>query len=131
MFVNAIDTAIEFTRAIHFVIRNYESDTPYASAASLFVVNSDGWALTCKHVALNLLGVGQVNAKYDAYKAEYNAAKGKTKEKVLRRQLADKYGYSDKTPVQALSTFVNCVDVATLQFDLKLHADLDLALHQF
>lgn len=131
MFVKAIDKATQFTRPVHFVLRNYGSDTPYATAATLFVVNADGWALTCKHVAASLLGVAQVNAKYAQYSAEFAAQKGKLKDKHLRKQLGATYAYSSASPVQALTRFVNCVDTATVDYDIVPHQDLDLALLRF
>ena len=51
MFVDAIEKAAAFTRAIHMISRNYGSDGIQPHAATLFFVNAEGWALTCAHVA--------------------------------------------------------------------------------
>jgi hypothetical protein len=130
LFTHAIDIAKRFTRPLHIVTRNYGSQTPYAGAATLFVVNADGWALTCRHVARHLLGSDQVNANYTAFVAELAAGKGKVKEKKLRKQLELKYRFSNKSPVQILNRFVNCVDTITT-IDFKQHAVVDVALLKF
>ena len=46
MFVSAIDTAAHFTRPIHTITRLWGEATVVPGAATLFFVNSDGWALT-------------------------------------------------------------------------------------
>jgi hypothetical protein len=130
LFVHAIDIAERFTRPLHIVTRNYGSSTPYAGAATLFFVNADGWALTCRHVAQHLTATDQVNANYAAFVAELAAGKGKVKEKKLRRQLEQKYRFTNKSPVQILNRFVNCVDAFTT-IDTKQHAVGDLALLKF
>ncbi len=43
MFVEAIDRAVGFTRPIHFITRYYDSQEVYPGAATLFIVNADGW----------------------------------------------------------------------------------------
>lgn len=130
MFVRAIEIADRFTRPLHIVTRNYGSDTPYAGAATLFFVNAEGWALTCRHVAQHLAATDQVNSAYAAFVAEFALGKGKVREKVLRKQLETKHGYSSKSPVQILNMFVNCVDVLK-SFEWKQHSEIDLALLKF
>src|SRR5882724_10564117 len=97
---------------------------------TLFVVNADGWALTCRHVVQHILGSDQVNANYAAFVAELAAGKGKVKERKLRKQLELKYRFTNKSPVQILNRFVNCVDAITT-IDFKQHAVVDLALFKF
>ena len=87
MFVKAIETASLFTRAIHTISRNYRSNIVHPGAATLFFVNSDGWALTCKHVARLLQASGQIMQGYQSFKDELAAGQGAKKEKVLRREL--------------------------------------------
>jgi hypothetical protein len=55
MFVNAIAAASGFTRPIHTITRLWRETTVVPGAATLFFVNADGWALTCKHVASQLV----------------------------------------------------------------------------
>lgn len=51
MFINAVERVATFTRPIHIIFRTYGSEDVRRAAATLFFVNSDGWALTCKHVS--------------------------------------------------------------------------------
>ena len=55
MFVKAIEEVAKYTRAIHSIHRNYASTVIQLGTATLFFINSDGWALTCRHV-VNQLG---------------------------------------------------------------------------
>lgn len=45
----------EFTRPIHTIVRYFGSTDVHPGAATLFFINSDGWALTCRHVAEHLI----------------------------------------------------------------------------
>ena len=130
MFVNAIEIASQFTRALHIVTRTYGSQQPVAGAATLFFVNRDGWALTCKHVAAHVAGSEAVATKYSAYAAELAGVKGTSREKQKRKQLAQKYAYSASDTVQVLNRFVNCCDSIS-SIDMKLHPLVDLALLKF
>jgi hypothetical protein len=94
------------------------------------MVNKDGWALTCRHVGAHLLNTETVNNRYASFKADYAAGQGKIKEKLLRKQLEQKYGFSEKAPVQIMNTFVNCVDTLTT-LDIRSHAEADLSLIHF
>jgi hypothetical protein len=130
MFVRAIDIADSFTRPIHIVTRNYGSTSPYAGAATLFFVNAEGWALTCRHVTQHIAATEHVNTQYAAFVRAMADGKGKVKEKVLRKQLEAQHGYTSASPVQILNMFVNCVDTLTT-VDWKQHGEVDLALLKF
>jgi hypothetical protein len=54
MFVGAIERVSAFVRPIHSIARTRGSQTITPGAATLFFVNADGWALTCKHVAAHV-----------------------------------------------------------------------------
>ena len=68
MFVSAIDTAARVTRPIHTITRLGGEPTVVPGAATLFFVNADGWALTCKHVASQLVVAEQLAAKSATFK---------------------------------------------------------------
>ena len=73
MFVSAIEEAKEFTRPIHSIMRCYKSTEIIPAAATLFILNEDGYALTCKHVVEGLIApADEINAKYASYKARIN-----------------------------------------------------------
>ena len=87
MFIRAIEIAKEYTRPIHTIQRFYSSDKVIAGAATLFFVNSDGWALTCRHVAQLLIAPDQIAKRKANYEGDYLALKGKKKERQILKEL--------------------------------------------
>ncbi len=130
MFVNAIDQAAKFTRPIHFILRNYGSDHVQRGAGTLFFVNPDGWALTCRHITDLILAENQVLAKLNAFDADMAAGRGKKKERQLRRELEQKHGYNPSVTVEIHTQFVNCFE-GQAQITVTPHPEHDLALIRF
>lgn len=130
MFVDAIETVAAFTRPIHSISRNYASTDVQLGAATLFFVNSDGWALTCAHVAKQLQLAEEINKKYEAFKNELASRKGEKTEKQLRKELERKYGYSKRTIVELRNRFMNCIKGAS-NIEARLHQTVDIALLKF
>lgn len=130
MFIRAIETATQFTRPIHTIERFYGSKEVHPGAATMFFVNSDGWALTCKHVA-NMLIVSDQFAKRKAdFEAEFAVMRGKKKEKQIIRELEKKYNLNNKTVFEIKNVFVNCIE-GNLDMQITVHPDLDIALLHF
>jgi hypothetical protein len=130
VFVTAIERAGRFTRAIHTVVRNYGSDLVEPGAATLFFVNADGWALTCKHVAMVLVESERLAVQRASFIQELSAGKGGKKGNRLARDLERKFGFAKGKPFEVLSTFVDCVDQVT-SLRITMHSDVDLALLKF
>ena len=130
MFISGIETAASFTRPIHIIARFWGNTAVIPGAATLFFVNADGWALTCKHVASQLRSADQILEKFTAFKAERDQLPTGKKSRQLLRALKRKHGYSNGVPVEIYSRFVNCVE-GPLQLDIRLHAALDVALLKF
>ena len=130
MFVKAIDIAAEFTRPIHSIGRNYKSDLIQPGAATLFFVNSEGWALTCRHVAEQIIGADQLLQKRHAFTGELVARRGEAKEKVLLRELEKKHGYSRNALFELHNRFCGCVE-GQLEINMRTHKAMDVALIQF
>ena len=130
MFSEAIEIAAKFTRAIHSIGRNYGSTVIQPGTATLFFVNSDGWALTCGHVADQLAAGGVLARNAEAYKNELSTRRGTQKGKALLKQLEKKYHYSKSTPFELHNRFMNCVE-GTLNFKLVRHKEIDIALIKF
>ena len=129
MFVKAIDCAAEFTRPVHMIVRYFGSSQAHPGAATLFFVNSDGWALTCRHVAEQLIATDQVNKRYRDFKSERDALAPEHRrhaEKALQR----KYGLDHSKPVQLSNRFMNCIE-GRLDVKIKLHPSVDAALLKF
>lgn len=62
MFSNAVSLISNFTRPILFVQR-LNSDKLIPGSATLFFINEDGYALTCKHVVTNIINVANNSNK--------------------------------------------------------------------
>jgi len=130
MFIKAIEIASSFTRPIYFISRNYGSNIVQPGTATLFFINSEGWALTCGHVANQLIAAETINQKYTSFKNELKANVGHKKLKPTLNQLKHKYGLTKKTTFELYSTFVNCIE-GTLKFQIIKHPKADLALIKF
>lgn len=129
MFVKAIEVATEFTRPLHSISRTYGSKEVSPGAATLFIVNDDGWALTCRHVAQQLIAAEQINEKHGNFRNEVASVPAGTKVKNWRKKVEKKFGYRSGVTVELKNTFVNCADFKA--FELKLHKELDIALIRF
>jgi len=119
MFAKAIQEVAGFTRAIHSISRNFDSQQVQRGSATLFFVNDEGYALTCKHVAQWLSNAEEINKVYSQY------LRG-NKDGLQTNQLDLK---PDKTAEMRV-TFVDCVDIIK---NLKIHShpEYDLALIKF
>jgi hypothetical protein len=130
MFTKAIETAAKYTRPICSISRNYGSTTIQPGTATLFFVNSDGWALTCRHVA-NQLAVGaNLARKAKDFRRELASLRGSQKEKRLLKELEKKYGYKKNTAFELHNRFINCVE-GTLEFRVIKSKKYDIALIKF
>jgi hypothetical protein len=130
MFTQAIETAAKFTRAIHSISRYYGSTRINPGTATLFLVNSDGWALTCGHVADQLKAEKALKRKAEAFKSELAARIGTQKEKKLLKELEKKYGYSKSTLFELRNRFMSCVERGKELRVIK-HKEVDAALIRF
>lgn len=130
MFIRAIEIAAEFTRPMHIIQRTYESIIVQPGAATLFIVNSDGWALTCRHVAEFIPVANQIAQKHSTFLQEFTLNRGKKKDKQIRRELEKKYQYTNQTTIEIKNLFVNCVE-GKLDLDIISHPNVDVALIHF
>jgi hypothetical protein len=90
MFVKAIEVVSKFTRPIHFIYRYYFSKEIHPAASTLFLVNSDGFAVTCKHVASELIAASGISTKCRDFKIELSASEGGKKKKRVLKELEKK-----------------------------------------
>ena len=130
MFVSAIDAASRFTRPIHTITRLWGETTVIPGAATLFFVNADGWALTCKHVASQFVVAEQLSAKSATFKAERAQLAAGKKSRHALRALERKHGLATGVTVEMHHRFINCVD-GSFQLEIRLHPTLDVALLKF
>ena len=129
MFAAAIERASLFTRPIHTILRYYGSAEVHRGTATLFFVNAEGWALTCRHVALELAAADQLLLRYRAFKAERDALTHKQKRQ-QERDLERKHGFGKGKVAEMKVGLVNCVD-GPLNLAWTLHPTVDVALLKF
>lgn len=126
MFVKAIERAGEFTRPIHMVSRYYQSTLPQAGAATLFMVNDEGWALTCRHVAATIIATQDISQR----KRDFQAANVGKMTKQDRFKCERKYKIDRANLYELLVQFVDCADTFDT-YECRSHVTLDMALIRF
>src|ERR1019366_5714116 len=97
MFVNAIEEVAQFTRPIHTITRNYGETLVSPGAATLFFVNENGCAITCRHV-VDLIGNRQaINDKYKKFQLEKNKIGKNNKYNQRIKALEEEYNFKEDT----------------------------------
>jgi hypothetical protein len=130
MFVRAIEDVSRFTRPIHTIYRGYGSEKAFPGAATLFFVNEEGVAITCRHVAEQLLKAEQINQQYLLFQQARFRLK---KDEFYEVHLADLETQNEMRPdnaIQMKHQFVNCFDQFS-GFEVHLHPKVDLAIIRF
>ncbi len=130
MFISAIEKVSQFTRPIHTIMRTYGGKQLLPGAATIFFVNEEGYAITCKHVAEMIVSSDHINQHFTQFKQERQQLAGNPKYKQLIKGLELKYKYLSETTIQLKNNFVDCVD-ALSGFNIHMHPTLDLAIIKF
>src|SRR5438270_41916 len=128
MFVEAIDRALKFTRPIHTILRYWDTTDVEPGASTLFFVNNDGWALTCRHVA-DLLFT-DVGNRLAAFRNDCAALKKDKRTRTATNQLAEKHGFKRGAVMELRNKLMNCVE-GPLDLEARLHPTYDVALLKF
>lgn len=130
MFISAIENVARFTRPIHSIMRTYGGKQVIPGAATIFFVNNEGVAITCKHVAEMILNSDNINQQFARFREERQPLLNNPKFKQLLKGLELKYKYQPETTIQLKNNFVDSVDRIS-GFDVHLHPTLDLAIIRF
>jgi len=130
MFVEAIEKVDQYTRPIHFILRYYTGSDIVPGTATLFFVNEMGFAITCRHVAQQILYAGSIYENYLKFKSELRKFEKDPGFETQRDFLENKYRINGDNPVRILFNFINCVS-AYKGMAIHLHPTQDLAIIQF
>lgn len=130
MFVEAIERVSQFTRPIHFISRYYGGGEVVPGTATLFFVNEQGFAVTCRHVAGIIQQGDALYSHFLKFKAETRRFEKEKNYALHLRQLEEKYKMTEDTVVRLRSTFLNAVSDFK-QLTMHLHPTADLAIIQF
>lgn len=130
MFADAIEKVGMYTRPLKTITRNYNSTTVVPGAATLFFVNNEGWAITCKHVANLLIQANSINTQYQSFKKERATLLSNPDFESELSKLEIKYNYTKDVCVQIQNQLVDCVHPIG-GFRFFLHPDYDLAILHF
>jgi hypothetical protein len=129
VFVEAIEKVSQFTRPIHIIARYWEGgETIEPGTATLFFVNDQGWALTCKHVAQVLFS--DTNKRFQDFKAARDSLKTGKRSRSAISEIGKKFGYKKGVAIEVHSRLVNCAE-GKLELEWKLHPTFDVALLKF
>src|SRR5687768_10619260 len=109
MFENAIEKASAYTRPLHTISRTYDGKV-LPGTGTLFFVNNQGVAITCKHVATMLPASDEVNNQYAKFREERDRIPKDNKYKQALKGLELKYKYKQESTIQLKNNFINCFD---------------------
>lgn len=129
MLVNAIEEVSRYTRAIHTISRTY-SGTISPGSSTLFFVNENGVAITCKHVAEIILSADKINTDFAAFKREKAKLQKDDHYAANLAALEQQFHIRAETNVQLKNNFIDCVDNVS-NLECIAHPTLDLAILKF
>ncbi len=130
MFANAIESVSHFTRPVNSILRTYGGKQIFPGSATLFFVNEEGYAVTCKHVIQLLINAENVNKTYAEFLSEKRKIPNDGKFKMRLKGLETKYNYNSDSIIQIKNTYVDCVDSMS-GFTWHEHPLYDLAILKF
>jgi hypothetical protein len=130
MFVDAIENVDQFTRPIHFIFRYYTGSDIVPGTGTLFFVNDDGFGVTCKHVAKQILYANSIYENYLKFRSELRPFEKDPGFETQRQFLESKYKITAEKPIRVLFNFIQCVSTYK-GLVIHLHPSQDLAIIQF
>lgn len=130
MFVEAIQHISQFTRPIQTLIRTYGAKTVRPGLSTLFFVNDEGVAVSCKHVANLITAANQKLQQYQSFKDKLAALPRDHTFENAFENLINEYKYNENTVIQVKNNFVGCVHPLH-QIQVHNHPEHDLAILHF
>lgn len=130
MFTRAIEKVSGFTRPVHSILRTYGGKQLIPGSGTLFFINEEACAITCKHIINSIIDGDAINKRYQQFKAERNKIPKDSRYKKNLQGLELKYHYEENTTIQMRTTFLDCVDQMT-GFSCEVHPEYDLGIIRF
>lgn len=130
MFADAIEKVGEFTRPLVYIYRNYGETVVNNGSATMFFVNEEGCAVTCRHVAETILASHSVNNKYNQFKKAKAQLVNASNRAQMLKKLEMEYGYKKGVTVNVKCHFKGCVCPVT-EITCHIHKLYDLAIVRF
>lgn len=130
MFVNAIKELTKFTRPIQTITRSYGYKDVVPGLSTLFFVNENAVAVTCKHVAQLIIEAEKANQQFNKFKVERDKLAKDGKFKRNLKGLEVKYKYQKDSTIQIKNSFVGSVDIIK-EITVHQHKKYDLAIVEF
>lgn len=128
MFTNAIEELINFTRPIHTITRNYKEETISPGAATLFFVNENGVAITCKHVADFIVQEHSINQNYKEFKIKKNSIGKNNKFNQRVKLLEDEHNLKISNIAQLKVVFIGVTSQLNFTYRIINHPIYDLSI---
>ncbi|HPF82841.1 MAG TPA: trypsin-like peptidase domain-containing protein [Bacilli bacterium] len=124
MFIKAIENNLDCVKAISTAYKTPSSDEVISSMFSFIVINEEGWVLTTKSVANNIVFADKIHTDYEKVRQEL------LENKIPPKKIFKKYKLNDDSIMIFKNVFLNTIASWT---NLKIfaHDTLDLALIKF
>jgi len=131
MFTEAIEEISKFLRPLHSICRYYKETGIYSFANTLFFINENGVAITCRHVAEKIEKRAESFDSYDKFQKERDRI-GKNISGQRLRELELKYnlnkGKETRTLVQCKEKILNMPFEFSGKFRFVHHPEYDLSI---
>lgn len=124
MFKNATEVQYDYTRWIKVIFLEYGTNIIHTSLGTMFLVNEDGWAITCKHVVDLIIEVNKLNNNYDNFKKQLALSPNN------KNQLEMNFGLTEGKVCRG-EFRLGIKSIPNTQLQFFHHPTLDLALINF
>jgi hypothetical protein len=130
MFKKAIELVGGFTRPIHIISNTYGEKEARPGAGTLFFVNDEGVAITCRHISSVIRQSHETGPRFMEFQKEKAALLKSGSYNKRIKELKTRYGYDQADHAcQLLYQFVDCADFTSI--DIIEHPVFDLAILKF
>lgn len=120
MFKRGYEINRKYTRAIYSGVKLLGSDEVISGISSCIIVNNEGWLLTCKHVAEQIIYSEEIKELFEEYKTIEN-----DKNKLI--EFKKKHDLTDEDVISQINIFVDIFKGGYLE-KIILDKTLDIAL---